>query len=321
MMIGGSDDTVQNESSPPRGPGPRAIFRALLIRLNITSVSLLRHNTYLVITWIRFWERICNLPSQRQQKIQFIHDNTRRSRLSLDSTTMELFYFNLYAPDLEKSKVFYKKVLGWEIGGGSLGGHVNNTNTPCGVGPGSTTNTVYFTTDNLNESMAKVKAEGGKVLSQQMFEGIGPAAFCEDNQGTNFAFQEPGTPEMKKHATDVKKGSKHGDLFFFSLPVQDEDKARRFYTTVLGWTFGEKGKQGGMGIENMKGPDGGLGCGREGHHPSLWFRVDNIREAVAAVKEAGGSAGDIFDAPEGTMSEVVDDQGVKFGIVQVAPEF
>ncbi|CAJ1961481.1 unnamed protein product [Cylindrotheca closterium] len=231
---------------------------------------------------------------------------------------MELFYFNLHAPDLEKSKVFYKEVLGWEIGGGSLGGHVNNTNTPCGVGPGSTTNTVYFTTDNLKASMAKVEAECGKILSREFYEGIGPAAFCQDNQGTRFALQEPGTPEMKKHAADVKKGRKHGDLFFFSLPIKDEAKARIFYAVVLGWTFGEKGKGGGLGVENLKGPDGGLGCGREGHHPSLWFRVENIMDAVERVKGAGGSAGDIFDAPEGDMCEVVDDQGVKFGIVQPA---
>lgn len=231
---------------------------------------------------------------------------------------MELFYFNLHAPDLEKSKVFYKKVLGWEIGGGSLGGHVHNTNTPCGVAPGTTPTTVYFTTQNLKESMDQVKAEGGKILSQEIYEGIGPAAFCQDNQGTNFALQEPGTPEMKKHAADVKKGSEHGDLFFFSLPVSDEGKARRFYMSVLGWAFGEKGEEGGLGVENFKGPDGGLGFGREGHYPSFWFRVDNIKGSVEAVKEAGGTAGDIFDAPEGTMCEVVDDQGVKFGIVQPA---
>ncbi|KAL3941728.1 MAG: hypothetical protein SGBAC_003972 [Bacillariaceae sp.] len=236
-------------------------------------------------------------------------------------TAMELFYFNLPAPDLEKAKVFYKKVLAWEIGGGSQGGHVKNTNTPCGIGVGSTNNTVYFTTDNLKDSMLMVEAEGGKVLSQTIFEGIGPAAVCEDNQGTNFALQEPGTPEMKKHAADVKKGSKHGDLFFFSLPVKDEGKARSFYAEVLGFTFGEKGKQGGLGIENLKGPDGGFGCGREGHYPSFWFRVDNIKEAVEAVKGAGGNPGDIFDAPEGTMSEVVDDQGVKFGMVQPAPGY
>lgn len=60
----------------------------------------------------------------------------------------ELFYFNLYSPgDMEKTKAFYRKVFGWEIGGGSLGGHVDNAeNTPCGIHPGGSNNTVYFIT-------------------------------------------------------------------------------------------------------------------------------------------------------------------------------
>jgi hypothetical protein len=64
------------------------------------------------------------------------------------TTAKELFYFSLYSPsDLEKAKVFYRKVFGWEIGGGSLGGHVDNVeNTPLGIEPRGTNNTVYFCT-------------------------------------------------------------------------------------------------------------------------------------------------------------------------------
>jgi predicted enzyme related to lactoylglutathione lyase len=234
------------------------------------------------------------------------------------TTARELFYFNLYSPDLEKSKVFYKKVLGWDIGGGSLGGHVNNTTTPCGVGPGSTSNAAYFVAENLDTAIALVESNGGEVLSREVFEGIGPAAFCQDSQGTHFALQEPGPPEMKKIATEVQKGCKHGDLFYLSLPVMDEVMAKGFYGAVMGWEFGTKAAKGGVSVENLKGPVFGLGCGREGHYPSLWFRVDDVKKSVDDVKAAGGTAGEIFDAHEGTMSEVVDDQGVKFGIVQPA---
>ncbi|CAB9517195.1 glyoxalase bleomycin resistance protein dioxygenase [Seminavis robusta] len=236
-------------------------------------------------------------------------------------TAKELFYFNLCGPDLDKSKVFYKKVLGWEIGGGSMGGHVNNTTTPCGIGPKSVKPEVYFCTDNLDAAIAVVEQNGGKVLSRSVFEGIGPAASCQDNQGTHFALQEPATEEMKKHAANVKKGCRHGDLFFFSLPVAEEEKARAFYGAVLGWEFGVKGKEGGLGIQNLKGPDGGLGIGREGDIPSFWFRVDDVVKTVDLVKESGGTAGEVFDAPEGTMCEVTDDQGVKIGLAQPAPGY
>ena len=121
------------------------------------------------------------------------------------------------------------------------------------------------------------------------------------------------------HAENPKKGSEHGDLFFFSLPVMDEDMARTFYSTVLGFEFGEKGSQGGLGFSNLKGPDGGLGCGRPGSRPSFWFRVEGkVEDTVQRIEHAGGSCGPVFDAPEGRMSDCSDDQGVKFGIVEPA---
>lgn len=171
--------------------------------------------------------------------------------------------------------------------------------------------------------MKEVEENGGSILSLENFDEIGRAAHCQDNQGTNFSLQEPGTPEMKEHAANVRKGSRHGDLFFFSLPVEDGEKAKLFYGAVLGWEFGSKGKQGGLGITNLRGPDGGLGCDRPGHYPSFWFRVENmsIEDATKLVKDSGGIAGDVFDTAEGRMSQCKDDQGVEFGLVQAAPGY
>jgi predicted enzyme related to lactoylglutathione lyase len=234
----------------------------------------------------------------------------------------ELSYFSLPATDLEKSKVFFAKVLGWEVGGGSMGGHVKNTNTPCGLSPGTadTSHTIiYLNTMDLDQSMEEVKKNGGKVFDQSN-NAVGRSASCEDDQGTHFSLHEP-NDEIEESAKNPPKGSKTGDLLFFSIPVLDEPKATNFFGAIAAWEFGEKGAQGGMGISNLKGPDGGLGCGHEGHRPSFWFRVDNIKTRVAIVQEAGGTAGDIFQAPEGTMSECLDDQGVKIGLVEPAPGY
>jgi len=204
----------------------------------------------------------------------------------------------------------------WKIeGAGSQGGHVDGTNTPLGLGGNE--HRVYFSTLDLNESIATVMKFGGKVVERHEFPSVGPCAVCQDDQGTIFALQEP-LENLKSHAENPPKGSVPGDLFFFSLPVQDEQKARTFFSNVLGWTFNEKGKEGGLGIANLKGPDGGLGCGRVGHTPSFWFRVDDVQRATQAVTKAGGTAGDVFQAPEGIMSECVDNQGVTFGIVKPA---
>lgn len=181
---------------------------------------------------------------------------------------------------------------------------------------------IYLTTFDLDRSITRVKeCGGGKVLSQHDFNNVGRCAFCQDNQGFHFALQEP-CKETREHAENPKKAKSHGDLFFFSIPCKDEAKGREFYNKVAGWKFdADKGAQGGLGITNTKGPDGGLGCGREESYASIWFRVDDCKQTCQDIVQAGGKSGEVFDAPEGTMSECLDDQGVKFGIVEPAPMY
>ena len=233
---------------------------------------------------------------------------------------MEVFYYDFPAPNLEKSKKFYKAVLGFDVGGGSLGGHVDNTTPKCGLSPGTTDTThtmMYLTTFDLEKTMKDVEANGGKILEKKKFPGVGTCAFCLDPNGVNIAFMEPAA-EVAEHAKSPKLGKEHGDLFFLSIPAKDADKSRAFYGNVAGWKFGSVGSQGGQGVENLKGVAPGLGCGREGSRIDLWFRVSKIQDSCKTVVEANGTAGPIFEAPEGTMSQCVDDQGVKFGLVEAA---
>ena len=69
----------------------------------------------------------------------------------------------------------------------------------------------------------------------------------------------------------------------------------------------------------------GFGVGGSASSRGFWigparFRVDSAEETLRLVKEAGGK-GEIFEAPEGIMSQCEDDQGVEFGIVQPAPGY
>ncbi|CAE7946779.1 SARED1 [Symbiodinium sp. KB8] len=227
---------------------------------------------------------------------------------------MELFYFVLPAPNVEKSKAFFTKVFGWKGYGGGQGGHVDCTNTPCGLG--GDVNEVYFTTLDLPKTLEKVLAHGGTIVKETE-NSVGKAAHCQDNQGVHLWFQEPSAdPHIREHALNPKRGSANGDLFFFSMPAPEEAKALDFYGGVMGWTFDEKKAKGGMGVQNTVGPSGGLSVGNaKSQYPSLWFRVDSAEETLRLVKEAGGK-GEIFEAPEGIMSQCEDDQGVEFGIVQ-----
>ncbi len=246
-------------------------------------------------------------PSPTDSGINYLAD--------LDGVS-NLFYFSLPAPDIDKAKTFYGTVLGWRVEGGSLGGHVINVTPPGGLDPtaaATDTHTVYLTVFDLDAAMAKVRELGGTVEGTGDY-GTGRMARCRDDQGTRFCLQEP-SEEYLDHAHNPAKGTDHGDLFYFSLPVPDGDTGRRFYQSLLGWNFGPQGSAGGMHAENMI-TDGGIGAGRGGHRPEFWFRVDDLAASIETVRSAGGTATDPMDTPQGPISQCSDDQGVEFGLIQ-----
>ncbi len=231
-----------------------------------------------------------------------------------------LFYFTLPAPDLERSKAFYGRVLGWEVGGGSLGGHIANVTPAGGLFPGGAVGeqSVFIVVDDIDAAAAKVVELGGVVEGE--ISGGEPGRFvsCRDDQGTQFHLQTAGEGPYLEYARNPEKGSGHGDLFYFSLPVPDGERARRFYGELFGWELTDPASQGGMNAHNLI-IDGGVGVGRAGDHAELWFRVDDLAAAVDLIRELGGDASDIEDTPEGLISYCHDDQGVAFGLAEPTP--
>jgi predicted enzyme related to lactoylglutathione lyase len=96
-------------------------------------------------------------------------------------------YFSLYYDDAKRAASFYSKVLGWELSGGK------DENFNIKAGPdeeqglngdlkkrvGNRTTIAHFGVKSVNDTIAKLKANGGKVIS----ETTGFQAFCEDTEG------------------------------------------------------------------------------------------------------------------------------------------
>lgn len=83
----------------------------------------------------------------------------------------------------------------------------------------------------------------------------------------------------------------HGDITHIDIPVDDMARARRFYTTVLGWQIDEV--PGYEGYPMWRAPNqvsgGGLTPREEGlTHPRSYVEVDSIDETLAKVEENGG---------------------------------
>ena len=83
----------------------------------------------------------------------------------------------------------------------------------------------------------------------------------------------------------------HGDITHIDIPVDDLERARRFYQTVIGWTIDEV--PGYEGYPMWQAPNqvsgGGLTAREDGlTHPRSYIEVDSIDDTLSKVEENGG---------------------------------
>lgn len=224
-----------------------------------------------------------------------------------------LFYFTLPAVDLDRSGRFYSELFGWELQRGDHGYHVANVYPPMGLnGTAEAVPQIWIEVTDIEAAVAKVRDLGGQA-DDPAHGDSGWSASCRDPQGVAFNLQVP----RESYRQAARRATESGELFYWTLPALDATASKAFYSELFGWEFGTPGDAGGMHIENRL-PDGGLGGGREGSAPDVFFRVTNLESAMARVRELGGSAELAGEGDEGTHAMCVDDQGVSFGITQPA---
>jgi uncharacterized protein len=111
-----------------------------------------------------------------------------------------------------------------------------------------------------------------------------------------------------------------GEPAFFELGVEDPQRGRAFYESLLGWSF-EPGPSGQGFVIGTPTIPGGMHGGDRGASPYVFFRVDDMEAALDRVRELGGTVEEID--VEGDESAVErfgrfklcrDDQGSSFGL-------
>jgi uncharacterized protein len=113
-----------------------------------------------------------------------------------------------------------------------------------------------------------------------------------------------------------------GELAFLELGVEDAEKGRAFYEGLFGWSF-EPGPSGQGWVIQTPNVRAGMHPGDRGAAPYVFFAVDDIDEAVARVRELGGTVDemdvegdDASQARFGRFKLCRDDQGSPFGLHQ-----
>ncbi len=106
---------------------------------------------------------------------------------------------------------------------------------------------------------------------------------------------------------------RHGDIGYVSLWVPDVERAARFFGEVLGWSYARASGPQGRRVEGLSLHHGLWG---EQERSTLFccFAVADLDAAIAKVRSSGGTAGEPQEEPYGTISDCVDDQGVRFAL-------
>jgi hypothetical protein len=186
-------------------------------------------------------------------------------------------------PDPEAAAEFYSSLFGWEVenvmppdSGGQYfvasirGGTVAAVGSFPEGAPQVAAWDTYIWTDSADETAAKARDAGGKVLTEpfDVFDFGRMAGFADPEGAAIYVWQG------KEHK-GAQVVNEHGSLNFNGLNTRDVDGAKAFYGSVFGWTTLELSG----GVEMWRLP---------GYGDHLEQLTPGLRERV---REAGGPEG------------------------------
>jgi predicted enzyme related to lactoylglutathione lyase len=219
----------------------------------------------------------------------------------------DIGYVSVWTPDANRAAAFYGHVLGWSYD--EIEHQVTNTEQPIGifsVGGPPTLFCCYAVSDLQVAGRAIVEA-GGQLGQEQQF-GFGTVLDATDPSGTAFAVFRP-------HANTSRpqlNGAGTGELSYVTYEVADSAAFRRFYSSVLQWTFEPGRIEDGWQVTGTHPMAGVAGGSADTTTVPMWTVAD-VNDAVARVRDAGGT---VIQAPTpqpyGLMAECRDDQGARF---------
>jgi uncharacterized protein len=111
------------------------------------------------------------------------------------------------------------------------------------------------------------------------------------------------------------------ELGYFTIPVKDLARAKKFYSAVFGWEYEPQASHATYAhVGNTKLPFG-LHAEGVGSIKNMYFRVTDLTAARAAVEKSGGRVETPFESKTGKGCVCYDPDGTAFSIWQFAPGF
>ena len=247
-------------------------------------------------------------------------------------------WYELQTADPDASKKFYDHVIGWTVdakpmspemdyrgiatSGGDMVGGVMRLTDDMKANGAKPTWLFYIGVDDVDASVAKVKANGGAVhLPPWDIPGVGRISMVSDPQGIPFYVMR-GASDQNSTAFD-RMGM--GKCNWNELITSDQAAGNKFYADTFGWTYPDKMNMGPEMGDYVFVAVGDTTIGATMNHPGhgpdpawrFYFRTPDIEKTAAKVAEAGGAVMmGPMDVPGGDRIIVATDtHGVVFGAV------
>lgn len=237
-------------------------------------------------------------------------------------STGRFCWFDLMTTDADVSRAFYGELFGWQFRahGGDYHMVVDRNGRRMGgtlaAPPGQPSAWMpYLTTDDLEATVARVRADGGRVFLQHVAEGIGPFAIFADRQGAALGTIQLGGEEPPYPR---EKGEHH--ITWSELHTPDPADAIAFHTALFAWSTESWGPDYTLiGDEHA----GGITRGRPGE-PAHWLIYVNTPDTDATARRVVALGGRVLLEPQqmgdvGRFAVFADPTGAVFAVMQSAP--
>ena len=235
-------------------------------------------------------------------------------------------WVDLGVADIARAGAFYAELFGWEVRQGppEAGGYalcLKDGRLVAGIGPKTgpagepSAWVTYLAASNADETAAKVKASGGRVLMAPMdVIDQGRMVIAADPGGAVFGLWQAG-----QH-TGVQLANEPGSLTWNDNLSRDFDGNKAFYHAVFGYEYDDMSGDGYQyaAIKVAGNVVGGIGSAPEGRPPGwgTYFAVADTDAAVAKVTDLGGSVVQPpWDTPFGRTAIVTDNHNAIFSVI------
>jgi uncharacterized glyoxalase superfamily protein PhnB len=177
---------------------------------------------------------------------------------------------------------------------------------------GRVTVTLHLTVPDVDLAIEAAAGCGATVERPARDEPYGRTGVVVDPFGHRWMLQT--TPAA---LAEPRPPLRPGDAVYLTLQAPDGARARDFYEAVLGWSAVPGRVPDGWQVEGPV-PMVGIAGGSDDPGVVPMYSVDDIEVAVAAVRTAGGRAGEVEHMPYGLTTLCRDDQGLPFYLGQLS---